>query len=118
MGMERRGCVDQPYLVVNQQWEEPLRKARPCYTNFYFTFNKHSFTLHSKIYGGYDHGSSENCGECQQCPVRKLHAVVLPLTPTSPPEAGGEGVEEVTGFSNHKALNQQHFSPLPIGHKR
>ena len=31
MGMERRGCVDQLYLVVNQQWEEPLRKAKPCY---------------------------------------------------------------------------------------
>ena len=29
MGMERRGCVDQPYLMVNQRWEEPLNKARP-----------------------------------------------------------------------------------------
>jgi hypothetical protein len=27
--MERRGCIDQPYLVANQQWEEPLGKARP-----------------------------------------------------------------------------------------
>ena len=29
MGMERRGCIDQLYLMVNQQWEEPLNKARP-----------------------------------------------------------------------------------------
>ena len=29
MGMERRGCVDRPYLMVNQEWEEPLNKARP-----------------------------------------------------------------------------------------
>jgi RNA-directed DNA polymerase len=29
MGMERRGCVDRLYLRVNQQWEEPLNKARP-----------------------------------------------------------------------------------------
>ena len=29
MGMERRGCVDQSYLMVNQQWEEPLSKAKP-----------------------------------------------------------------------------------------
>ena len=29
MGMERRGCIDQLYLRVNQQWEEPLNKARP-----------------------------------------------------------------------------------------
>ena len=29
MGMERRGCVDQLYLMVNQKWEEPLNKARP-----------------------------------------------------------------------------------------
>jgi RNA-directed DNA polymerase len=29
MGIERRGCVDQLYLVVNEQWEEPLRKAKP-----------------------------------------------------------------------------------------
>ena len=29
MGMERRGCVDQLYLVVNQAWEEPLSKAKP-----------------------------------------------------------------------------------------
>jgi hypothetical protein len=28
MGMERRGCIDQLYLMVNQQWEEPLRKAK------------------------------------------------------------------------------------------
>ncbi|MGC1405041.1 MAG: hypothetical protein WA974_19195 [Thermodesulfobacteriota bacterium] len=25
MGMERRGCIDQPYLVANQQWEVLLR---------------------------------------------------------------------------------------------
>jgi len=30
MGMERRGCIDQPYLLANQQWEEPLGKTRPC----------------------------------------------------------------------------------------
>jgi RNA-directed DNA polymerase len=29
MGMERRGCVDRPYWTVNQQWEEPLSKAKP-----------------------------------------------------------------------------------------
>ena len=29
MGMERRGCIDRLYLMVNQQWEEPLNKARP-----------------------------------------------------------------------------------------
>jgi hypothetical protein len=29
MGMERRGCIDQLYLVVNQAWEEPLSKAKP-----------------------------------------------------------------------------------------
>ena len=29
MGMERRGCIDQLYLMVNQQWEEPLRRAKP-----------------------------------------------------------------------------------------
>jgi RNA-directed DNA polymerase len=29
MGMERRGCVDRLYLVVNQVWEEPLSKAKP-----------------------------------------------------------------------------------------
>ena len=29
MGMERRGCIDQLYLMVNQQWEEPLNKAKP-----------------------------------------------------------------------------------------
>ena len=29
MGMERRGCIDQLYLVVNQTWEEPLSKAKP-----------------------------------------------------------------------------------------
>jgi hypothetical protein len=23
MGMEQRGCIDQPYLMANQQWEEP-----------------------------------------------------------------------------------------------
>jgi hypothetical protein len=27
MGMERRGWIDRLYLVVNQQWEEPSRKA-------------------------------------------------------------------------------------------
>jgi hypothetical protein len=32
MGMERRGCVDQPYVMVNQRWEEPLHKAKPCYS--------------------------------------------------------------------------------------
>jgi RNA-directed DNA polymerase len=29
MGMERRGCIDRLYLVVNQTWEEPLSKAKP-----------------------------------------------------------------------------------------
>ena len=29
MGMKRKGCVDQLYLVVNQAWEEPLSKAKP-----------------------------------------------------------------------------------------
>jgi RNA-directed DNA polymerase len=29
MGMERRGCVDRLYWMVNQEWEEPLNKARP-----------------------------------------------------------------------------------------
>ncbi len=29
MGMERRGCVDRLYWMVNQGWEEPLNKARP-----------------------------------------------------------------------------------------
>jgi RNA-directed DNA polymerase len=29
MGMERRGCIDRLYLVVNQVWEEPLSKAKP-----------------------------------------------------------------------------------------
>ena len=27
--MERRGCVDRLYWMVNQQWEEPLNKAKP-----------------------------------------------------------------------------------------
>ena len=27
MGMERRGCIDELYLMVNQQWEEALGKA-------------------------------------------------------------------------------------------
>ncbi len=30
MGMERRGCIDQLFLMANQQWEEPLGKARLC----------------------------------------------------------------------------------------
>jgi hypothetical protein len=56
----------------------------------------------------------EKGGFRQHCPVRKLHAAVLPPSPQpSPPEAGGEGVEEVAGFSNHKALNQFTFSPSP-----
>jgi len=55
----------------------------------------------------------EKGGFRQQGPVRKLHAGVLaPLTPTSPPETGGEGVEEAAGFSMYKSLNQVHFSPL------
>jgi len=29
MGMERRGCIDRLYWMVNQEWEEPLNKARP-----------------------------------------------------------------------------------------
>ncbi len=29
MGMERRGCIDRLYWMVNHQWEEPLNKARP-----------------------------------------------------------------------------------------
>jgi RNA-directed DNA polymerase len=29
MGMERRGCIDRLYWMVNQKWEEPLNKARP-----------------------------------------------------------------------------------------
>ncbi len=29
MGMERRGCVDRLYWLVNQRWEEPLNKAKP-----------------------------------------------------------------------------------------
>ena len=29
MGMERRGCVVQPYGLVNQKWEEPVNKAKP-----------------------------------------------------------------------------------------
>jgi hypothetical protein len=29
MGMERRGCIDELYLVVNQTWKEPLSKAKP-----------------------------------------------------------------------------------------
>ena len=34
------------------------------------------------------------------------------------PEAGREGVEEVAGFSNHKALNQFTFSPsYPMGER-
>ena len=49
----------------------------------------------------------------QQCPVRKLHAVVLPPPQPSPPETGGEGVGDVAEFSNHKALNRVHFFPLP-----
>ena len=50
----------------------------------------------------------------QQCPVRKLQEVVLPPSPQpSPPEAGGEGVEEVAGFSNYNTLNQFYFSPSP-----
>ncbi len=31
MGMERRGCIDRLYLMVNQQWEEPLSKVRSDY---------------------------------------------------------------------------------------
>ena len=50
----------------------------------------------------------------QHCPVRKLHAVVSPPSPQpSPPEAGGEGVGNVAGFSNHKALNRFHSFPSP-----
>ena len=48
----------------------------------------------------------------QQCPVKKLHAVVLPPQP-SPPEAGGEGVGDVDGSSDHKALNWSHVFPSP-----
>ena len=29
MGMERRGCLVQPYGPVNQKWEEPVNKAKP-----------------------------------------------------------------------------------------
>jgi hypothetical protein len=29
MGMERRGCIDRLYWMVNQEWEEPLDRARP-----------------------------------------------------------------------------------------
>jgi len=29
MGMERRGCIVQPYGPVNQKWEEPVHKAKP-----------------------------------------------------------------------------------------
>ena len=29
MGMERRGCLVQPYGLVNQKWEEPVNKAKP-----------------------------------------------------------------------------------------
>jgi hypothetical protein len=29
MGMERRGYIVQPYLLVNQKWEEPMSKAKP-----------------------------------------------------------------------------------------
>ena len=29
MGMERRGCIIQPYGLVNQKWEEPVNKAKP-----------------------------------------------------------------------------------------
>ena len=50
----------------------------------------------------------------QHCPVRKLHAIVPPPSPQpSPPEAGGEGVDDGAGFSNHKALNRFHFFPSP-----
>ena len=35
-----------------------------------------------------------------------------PSPQPSPPEAGGEGVDDVAGFSNHKALNRFHFFPL------
>jgi hypothetical protein len=51
----------------------------------------------------------------QQCPVRKLHAVVLPPSPHPlPPKRGcGEGVNDVAGFNNHKVLNRFHFSPSP-----
>ena len=31
--------------------------------------------------------------------------------PNPPPEAWGEGVDDVAGFSNHKALNRLHFFP-------
>ena len=50
----------------------------------------------------------------QQCPDRKLHARVWPPSPQpSPPEAGGEGVGDVAGLSDHKALNLFHIFPLP-----
>ena len=29
MGLERRGYIVRLYLLVNQQWEEPMSKARP-----------------------------------------------------------------------------------------
>jgi hypothetical protein len=31
MGTERRGCVIQFYLIVNQRWEELLDKTTPFY---------------------------------------------------------------------------------------
>ena len=31
----------------------------------------------------------------------------------NPPEGGGEGADDVAGFSNHKALNRFHFFPSP-----
>ena len=56
----------------------------------------------------------EKGGFRQQCPVRKLHAVVLPPSPQpSPPEAGGEGVVKAAGLSNRNMFNQFHFFPSP-----
>ena len=37
------------------------------------------------------------------------------LTQPSPPEAWGEEVGDVAGFSNHKALNRFTFPPSPNG---
>ncbi len=51
-------------------------------------------------------GSTVRLGNCMR--------FVLPPSPQpSPPEAGGEGVGDVAGFSNHKALNRFHFFPSP-----
>jgi hypothetical protein len=50
----------------------------------------------------------------QQCPVRKLHVVVpAPPHPDPLPPSGGEGVTDLAGIINHKALNPFTFFPSP-----